>query len=110
MGHGSEDDPRDAARELDLDTSRIDPALRTSEWQRGLAQLFGALEVEFSDEPHTDGRLQSLRLGECTVVSIESNAHRARRTPSSHTSNDPPNDTGPIEVRSRCACALTVAR
>ncbi len=81
MGHGIEGEQRDAARELDLDTSRVDPALRTAEWQRSLAQLFGALEVEFSDEPHTDGRLQSLRVGACTVVSIESNAHRARRTP-----------------------------
>lgn len=81
MGHGDERDERDPTRELDIDTTRLDPARRGPEWQRGLARLFGTLEVEFSDEPHIHGRLQSLRLGECTVVSIESNAHRSRRTP-----------------------------
>ena len=81
MAHDGAAGERDSVRELDIDMARLEPAGRITEWQYALATLFGPLETEFSDESNLSGRLQSLRLGECTIVSIESNAHRVRRTP-----------------------------
>ncbi|MCB1273529.1 MAG: helix-turn-helix domain-containing protein [Leucobacter sp.] len=81
MTHAGAHDQREFAQEFDLDTDSLGVDDRAAHWEQGLSQLFGPVEVEFSDEPHTRGRLQSLQLASCTVISIEANAHRARRTP-----------------------------
>ncbi|MFT4230457.1 MAG: helix-turn-helix domain-containing protein [Microbacterium sp.] len=67
--------------DLDVDTDRSKPEDRERDWELALTRLLGPVEVEFSGEPLTRGRLQSLRLGDCVVASIDAHAHRARRTP-----------------------------
>ncbi|QZY51710.1 helix-turn-helix domain-containing protein [Leucobacter tenebrionis] len=67
--------------EIDIDLSDSEPGRRPEQWGDALGRVLDPLDVEFTAEPHALGRMQAMALDACTLVSIQSNAHRARRTP-----------------------------